>query len=171
MVVVTVMLTVAVFAPVPVTTYVHVPAAIGATLNGPAPLVGLTDAIPAQLEELNAKPPLLLDCAAVTACVGTPGPAAKNESAFGLTITAPAPVAGVGDEIGVPEPVGVAVGASPIGVGELGDGAETLLPPPPHATSISSAAPTSGARNAMGVEDAGRRAGLTGRSSSDIGIV
>lgn len=66
MVVVTVMLTVADWPAVPVTTYVHVPAATAVNVNGPLPDAGDTAAMPAHVDVLRVNPVALPLWAAVT---------------------------------------------------------------------------------------------------------
>ncbi len=104
----------------------------------------------------------------MTLCPATPGPAARKLTVLGLTVTPVADVEAVGDGAGVgvgdePLMIGVCVGdalaeAVAVALGDAdgvtvavamgdGDGAVTgvLPPPPPHATSASTAPIDSGA--------------------------
>ena len=163
--VVTVIVTSADAPPLPETRYVHVPAASGANVNGPAPAAGVTLAMLAQVVVVSVKPPVFFAWDTATLWPGTPAPAAVNASESGVTPTAVGPGVGVGGAV-VGLPIGVGL---PEGVAEP--------PPPPQAASARSAAAAAGGKNTVAArrkaerrrEDARRRVGVK-RVKSDIRV-
>jgi hypothetical protein len=121
-------------------------------VNGPAPDVGLSLAIPPQFV-VDSEKVVLLSCDTLTDCPATPAPAAVNASVAGDTATAVGPGVGVGPGVAVPVPIG---DGETLGAGEL--------PPPPQAATANSAAAASGGTSlSAAVRQAVRRWKSAGR--------